>query len=177
MGCFAGSQEFQCKQSSRGVGQCLSICPPSFSPALTPTFSFIFNIGNVPFLNLIQKDINCQFWVSSWRLWKMACGRCDFLFLENLNVKNISLLFQTGGGDSWHTLKRLSQTRLLKRLFFISKLTSRTHMNLISHKFHTAFLLNWELQTWRSIRGDRTMPKYFKYDLNFCPIYLALVNN
>lgn len=97
----------------------LPACGPLFF--LTPSllyFLFIVNLGNVLILNLIQKDINSQFGVTSLNLRKMGCDRWDFLFFRILTSKIFLSCFKLEVDINGMPSKDLYRQALLKICFF-----------------------------------------------------------
>lgn len=97
----------------------LPVCGPLFF--LTPSllyFLFIVNLGNVLILNLIQKDINSQFGVTSLNLRKMGCDRWDFLFFRILTSKIFLSCFKLEVDINGMPSKDLYRQALLKICFF-----------------------------------------------------------
>lgn len=89
---------------------------PLFFPSPTlPYLPFIFNLGNVLILNLIQKDINSQFGVTSLNLWTTAWDRWHFLFLRILTSKIFLSCFKLEVDINGKPSKDLYRKALLKR--------------------------------------------------------------
>lgn len=96
----------------------LPVCGPLFflTPSL-PYFLFIVNLGSVLIFEPNSKRHKFPVWSHQFEPLEDGMWQMGFPVFQNLNLKNISFLFQTGGGYQWHTLKRLVQTSTLEKIF------------------------------------------------------------